>query len=250
MSEEQAARFRRLLPQPAQSVTAAEALGHLRSAADGERPVLGLNMIASVDGRITIDGRSTPLSNPADRALFHALRARSDAVMVAAGTARAERYGPTIRNERTRAARVARGEREQPIAVVVTRTVDLGPELPLLSDPASHVVVVTASDRELPPCAAHVEYLRTATLREALEELASVYGVRRVICEGGPKLNSTLAEESLIDELFLSVSPLLVGGGDATILADSQLDERQQLELLSLLEHQDALYAHYARRSA
>ncbi|HLW96259.1 MAG TPA: dihydrofolate reductase family protein [Solirubrobacteraceae bacterium] len=250
MSEEQAAEFRRLLPQPTQSVAAAEALGHLRAAAPGARPVLALNMIASVDGRITIDGRSTPLSNPADRALFHALRARADAVLVAAGTARAERYGPTIRNEQTRAARAARGEREQPLAVVATRKVDLDPGLPLLSDPASFVVIVTASDRELAPCAARVEYLRTPTIREALDLLGSAYGVRRVICEGGPKLNSTLAEESLIDELFLSVSPLLVGGGDATILADSEIAEPQKLELQMLLECDDALYAHYARRSA
>jgi riboflavin-specific deaminase-like protein len=250
VSEEQAAEFRRLLPQPTQTVTAAEALGHLRAAAVGERPVLALNMIASVDGRIAVDGRSTPLSSPADRALFHALRARSDAVMVAAGTARAERYGPTIRNEQTRAARAARGEREQPIAVVVTRKVELDPTLPLLSDPASHVVIVTASDRELPPCAAQIEYIRTATLREALAELAARHGVRRIICEGGPHLNASLASESLIDELFLSISPILVGGSDATILAGDLLDEPQRLDLLMLLSNDAGIYAHYARRSA
>ena len=249
MSGEQAAEFRRLLPQPAQTVSASEALAGLPAAADGERPIVALNMIASVDGRITVDGRSAPLSDPADRALFHALRACSDAVMVAAGTVRAERYGPTIRNVRTRAERAARGEREQPIAVVVSRKVELDPELPLLRDPDSHVVVVTASERELAGCAARVEYVRTPTLREALELLGSRYGVRRVVCEGGPQLNAALAEESLIDELFLTVSPVLVGGGDATIVADSKLEEPQRLVLRALLEHDGELYAHYTRRS-
>jgi riboflavin-specific deaminase-like protein len=248
VSVEGAAEFRRLLPETAQTLTADEALTALPAAA-GARPLVALNMIASVDGRIAISGRSAPLSSPADRALFHALRARSDAVMVAAGTLRAERYGPTIRNEQTRAQRAARGEREQPFAVVVTRTVDLDPELPLLRDPDSHVVIVTASDRELQPCAAQIEYIRAATLEEALLELASRHGVRRIICEGGPFLNASLAAESLIDELFLSVSPLLVGGGDSTILAAALLDEPQPLELLALLEHDGVLFAHYASAS-
>jgi riboflavin-specific deaminase-like protein len=244
------AQLRRLLPEPAETVGADGALSHLRFAAEGERPILALNMIASLDGRIAVDGRSAPLSSPTDRALFHALRARSDAVMVAAGTVRAERYGPTIRDERTRAERAARGEREQPLAVVVTRKVELDPQLPLLRDPDSHVVIVTASDRELAPCAARVSYIRTATLGEALAELGSRHGVRRVICEGGPHLNASLASESLIDELFLSMSPTLVGGSDATILAADLLDAPQRLGLLALLAHEDEVYAHYARRSA
>jgi riboflavin-specific deaminase-like protein len=249
VSEERAAEFRRLLPQPTQTVTAPEALEGLGAAAPGERPIVALNMIASIDGRIAVDGRSAPLSNANDRALFHALRARSDAVMVAAGTVRAERYGPTIRNERTRAERAARGESEQPIAVVVTRKVELDPKLPLLSDPDSHVVIVTASDRELAPCAAQIEYIRSTTLVEALTELGARHGVRRIICEGGPHLNASLASESLIDELFLSISPILVGGSDATILAADLLDEPQAFELAMLLAHDDVLYAHYVSRS-
>ncbi|HEX4033959.1 MAG TPA: dihydrofolate reductase family protein [Solirubrobacteraceae bacterium] len=250
MSEEGAAEFRRLLPQPTQTLTAPEAVEGLRTAAVGERPILALNMIASADGRIAVDGRSAPLSSAHDRALFHALRARSDAVMVAAGTVRAERYGPTIRNERTRAERAARGEPEQPIAVIVTRQVELDPQLPLLSDPDSHVVIVTASDRELARCAAQIEYIRSDTLREALVELGARDGVRRIICEGGPHLNASLASESLIDELFLSISPILVGGSDATVLAGDLLDEPQRLELLMLLSNDDELYAHYVSRSA
>ncbi|MDQ3937007.1 MAG: dihydrofolate reductase family protein, partial [Actinomycetota bacterium] len=86
--------LRRLFPDEA-TLTAREAAAALRADArpPGDRPYLALNMVATADGRITIGGRSGPIGNEADRALFHELRAQADAVMVGAGTARNERYG-------------------------------------------------------------------------------------------------------------------------------------------------------------
>ena len=109
-------------------------------------------MIASVDGRISVAGRSAALGGPADRALFHALRARADAVVVAAGTVRSERYGPIIRDPDVRDRRERQGLRPQPLAVIVSRTLDLDPTLPLLADRSSHVVILTPATGDVPYC--------------------------------------------------------------------------------------------------
>ena len=125
----EAPRFRSLIPQRSghETLSADEALSDWRAQGDDELRV-ALNMIASVDGRIAVDGHSAALGGPADRALFHALRARADAVMVAAGTLRAERYGPIIRNAGVRQLRVDQGLPEQPLAVIVSRGLDLDPD--------------------------------------------------------------------------------------------------------------------------
>ena len=109
-------RFRVLHPAPGDgaSVDAATALVDWRE----DRPSgtgVALNFIASLDGRIAVDGRSAPLGGPADRALFHALRARTDAVLVGAGTVRDERYGPLIKSARVRERRRREGLEEQPL---------------------------------------------------------------------------------------------------------------------------------------
>ena len=110
-----------------------------------------------------MDGRSAPLGGPADRALFHALRARTDAVLVGAGTVRDERYGPLIKSAPVREARRREGLEEQPLALIATSSLELDPALPLLDDPASRVVILTRSPassrrarRALSTCAAPI----------------------------------------------------------------------------------------------
>jgi riboflavin biosynthesis pyrimidine reductase len=243
--------FRSLIPERTggRLVTAEEALSGWREQRD-DKLRLALNMIASVDGRIAVNGRSGPLGGPADRALFHALRARADAVMVAAGTVRAERYGPIIRDRGRRELRVGQGLPEQPLAVIVSRSLELDPTLPLLADPDTRLVILTPSSGDLPPTAASVDYVRTPTLRAGLSELCARWGVRLIVCEGGPTLNAALAADSLIDELFLAISPLLVGDtADGVLLQGDAPPEPQALELRLLLEYESQLYAHYVSRS-
>jgi riboflavin biosynthesis pyrimidine reductase len=250
-AETDAPGFLSLIPHSAapRTVTAEEALGDWWSA-DEQDVCLALNMIASVDGRIAVEGRSAALGGPADRALFHALRARADAVIAAAGTVRAERYGPIIRDPDTRGQRSDRGLPEQPIAVIVTRRLDLDPTLALLADRASHVVILTPAAGDLPYCRARVDYIRSPGLRAGLAELHGTYGVDRMLCEGGPSLNASLAAESLIDELFLSISPQLVGDapGAGSLLSGAAPHTPQPLELRMLLEHDSQLYARYVAR--
>lgn len=246
-------RLRRLLPDPG-TLTAAEALDGLALAelAPEHRPYLVLNMVATADGAATVAGRTAPISNQADRQLFHELRAQVDAVLVGAGTVRAERYRRLVRDAETRERRVARGLTPDPLAIVASRTLTLTPDLPLLADPHSHVVVLTASDTDLEGCAAQVSYLRPAPdqpmdLAVMLARLRTEHGVRSLLCEGGPTLNAALLPTGLVDELFLAIAPALAGSvGALTIVGQAFLTEPVGLDLRWLLESQGQLFARYA----
>jgi riboflavin biosynthesis pyrimidine reductase len=246
-----APRFRRLPDEGSdgEAITADQALRDWR--VEGEQRLhVALNMIVSVDGRIAVNGRSGALGGPADRSLFHALRARADAVMAGAGTMRIERYGPIIRDEAVRERRVAEGLSPQPVAVAVTRRLGLDASLPLLADPDSHVIVITPAAGELPPCPATVDYIRSATLSDGLAQLHARHNVRLLLCEGGPSLSATLAAEDLIDELFVSISPMLVGDtpDGRAMLTGAAPATPLPLRLAMLLEHDSHLFARYSRR--
>ena len=225
--------FRRLLPTPAKGLTATDVAAEIKAPptpSPAERPFVFLNMIATADGRATVEGRTAPIANRADYELFHALRARTDAVMVGAETIRVEGYGPM-----------------EQLAAVVSRGVELPTETGLLAAPENRVVIVTPSpDAELPPCAASVSYLREPDLATALTRLRDEHGVRSIDCEGGPGLNATLLPAGLVDELHLVLAPKLAGGpAPLTILSGEPIDPPLDLALLSLHEAGGYLFARY-----
>jgi riboflavin-specific deaminase-like protein len=244
-------KLRRLLPEPGEvtvdEVTSGMRLGDL---APPDRPYLVLNMVSTLDGRITIDGRSGAIGDEADKELFFALRCQADAVMVGGGTIRTERYGRLLRKPERREKRVAEGLDPDPLAIVVTARLHLPGDIPLLQDEHSAVAILTASEDELPDPMAEVHYLRGPArmeleLRPLLERLRSEFGVRSILCEGGPSLNESLIREGLVDELFLSVAPKLAGGPPLTILTGDPLDEPLGAELVWLLEHDGHLFGRY-----
>jgi riboflavin biosynthesis pyrimidine reductase len=244
------------------------ATGRVGRPSGPERPYVLLNVVATVDGRATLDGRSGPLSGPADRALFHGLRSVVDAVMAGAGTMRTERYGPIVPDPERRRLRAERGLAERPLACVVSASLaGLTSELPLLADADSRVIVLTQSPQTLPAVAADVAYVRARAtdgsldLPAALIELHDRLHVRTLLCEGGPHLNAQLLSAGLVDELFLSISPLLAGGGGPpgeTVLSESEpplrilagpdLSSPAQLQLCSALEHDSHLFLRYRVR--
>jgi riboflavin biosynthesis pyrimidine reductase len=252
-------RLRRLLPpgEPAEVAEIVRELGLWERPAGGprDRPRVLLNMISTADGRATLDGRSGPLSGAADRELFHALRLPADAVLVGAGTVRAERYRRLVRDQAGRALRVQRGLSEEPLACIVSRSLTLGPGIPLLEDPDARVLVLTASEGQLPDVGARVDYVRAARegeldLREALARLHRDFSVGVLLCEGGPHLGAQLLAEGLLDELYLSVSPKLAGGdprsGSALrILAGAELRTPAELQLLGAFESDSHLFLRY-----
>ena len=170
--------------------------------------------------------------------------------MVGAGTVRTERYGRIVRRPELRERRAAEGLAPDPLAVVVSARLRLPTDLPLLQDEDSTVCVLTASNADLPPTPARVKYLRgpdggELELRPLLERLRSEFGVRSILCEGGPSLNESLVREGLVDELFLSLAPKLAGGPPLTILTGEPLKEPSTPDLVSLLEHDGHLFGRY-----
>lgn len=251
-------RFSRLLAAgaPASVNEVVEQLGLWdRPAQAGARPHVMLNMVSTADGRATLDGRSGTISQSADRVLFHGLRTTVDAVLVGAGTVRVERYGRIIPDPARRELRRRRGLSDEPLACIVSGRVALEEDIPLLREPSAHVVILTGSEASLPGSAADVEYVRTGhagrcELGEAMTELRERHGVQRVLCEGGPHLARQMLAAGLIDELFLTIAPMLAGGepaeGEALrILAGGELLPPRELELLAVLSSGSELFLRY-----
>lgn len=246
--------MRRLLPTPG-TTTPEEATSGLRlhELAPPDRPYLVINMVMTADGAATVAGRTRALGDDVDREVFHGLRTQVDCVMVGAGTARIERYGRMVRDPARRERRRAEGLEPDPLACLVSGHLSLPQDNPLLQDPNSRVIVMTRLEGDLGPTRARVDYMREPPGRRELgpfvRRLHSEHGVRSVLCEGGPKLNATLLEEGLVDELFLSVAPKLVGGSPPiTIVAGPTLPDPAELELLSALEADAYLFLRYKLR--
>jgi riboflavin-specific deaminase-like protein len=216
------------------------------------RPYLGLNMVMSLDGKATIDWRTKGLSTELDRRLFHGLRTQADAVMAGAGTVRQERYGRMAKSEELREKRLAEGFAADPLAVIVSGRLDLPADLPILNEPEQRVVIATGSDATLPGLGDQIEYVRVGDdLPRLMAYLEETYGVRSVLCEGGPTLNSFLFAAGLVDELFLTLNPKVAGGAAAlTIVAGRELVDPTELELVTVAEGDGDLFTRWRVTSA
>jgi riboflavin-specific deaminase-like protein len=233
-------------------VDPAEAISGLGWAdlAPADRPYIALNMVSTADGKAAVEGRTRAISSETDRQIFHNLRTQVDAVMAGAGTVKTERYGPVVKNDELRAKRLREGLAPDPLAIIVSGSLSVPADVPLLQDPDSRVVILTRSRGELSGVKAHVEYLRSESgpfdLRPLMERLRSEYGVRSILCEGGPTLNESLLLYGLVDELFLTLAPVLAGGADAlTIVAGQPLPELLPLELIWVMEDGGELFLRY-----
>ena len=243
--------FRQLFPEAGelQLDAIAERLASLGDQASG-RPYTVANFVSSVDGRATVSGRTAQLSDPADRALFHALREAVDAVMVGTTTLQIERYGRMIKNPAARQRRVEGGRASEPLAVVVSRSGQVPYEIPLFSEPEARIVEFTGATAPR-PVAAQRE-LNTlepdeVDLQTVMERLRVDFEVRTLLCEGGPTLFGALVAEGLVDELFLTMAPKLVGGeSNPAILSGPPLPEPATLEVGSVLECKGSLFLRFA----
>ena len=242
--------LRRLLPEPG-TTTTEEAVAGLRlgDRAPEERPYVVANMVTSADGKAAFRGRSGALGSDADREIFHGLRGQADAVLVGSGTVRAERYGRLVRDPALREARERERLRPDPIACIVTRSLDLPADIGLLRDPEQETVIFTSSERELDGAGPGVRLERVPadqlTFATALRRLRGEHGVRSVLCEGGPTVLGSLLAESVLDELFLTLAPKLAGGGEPAAVEGMPLAELVGLELVSMLEKSGELFLRY-----
>jgi 5-amino-6-(5-phosphoribosylamino)uracil reductase len=234
-------RYARLYPAPGE-LALEELRDSLEFPALDDRPYTIVNFVSSADGRAAFSGRSAPLSDEGDRAVFHALRERVDAVMVGTGTLRSERYGAMIRDEDALGRRAERGLEPQPLAVLVTRSGSLPLDIPLFAQPQVVVFAPAPIDGVQTVTLDPTELTLTAVLRC----LRADHGVRSLLCEGGPTLFGSLIHEQLVDELFLTLAPRLAGGGNApTISSGAELAEPAALRLRSVLERSGTLFLRF-----
>lgn len=222
----------------------------LAARAPGERPYVVLNMVSTADGKARIGENTRRLGDEADTLLFKQLRTQADAILAGGETVRVERYGRLVKDPRARDRRAEEGLEPEPLAVIVSADMALPGDLPLLAEPTARVVVATASDGDLPAPEASVEYIRSSErpldLADVLRRLRADHGVRSLLCEGGPTLNQGLFRAGLVDELFLTLAPVVRGGGDPlTIVAGGPLPEPAALELVSVVRHAGELLLRY-----
>ena len=211
----------------------------------GESAGLRGGFVVTVDGGIAHDGTSRPLQTPADEAVFHALRAVADAVLVGAGTARTEEYGPVRPRPAGAAWRAARGLPPQPPLVLVSRSLDLDPAGPPFAGPCVVVTCAAAAGRDRFPDVI-VAGDEEVDLPEAVRQL-NERGLTRLLCEGGPHLLTALLHAGLVDELCLTSTPLLVGAAPSLLTAP--LDRPLALDLRHLVDGGDGvLLGRYAVR--
>jgi riboflavin biosynthesis pyrimidine reductase len=195
-----------------------------------------------------VEGRSVGLGHPADRALLRELRTAVDAILVGAGTLRAERYANLL-DEDQRAHRVTAGLEPQPVVATVSRRLDLATDIPLLAEPTARVQVYTEAEGEVPTRGAWVAAHRfepgTLTMPAILEHLWRERGARAILCEGGPTLLRELVAADCVDDLLLTVAPLLVAGEAAPALSGAELDPPVGLALREIHRAGDHLFLHY-----
>ncbi|HZQ59518.1 MAG TPA: pyrimidine reductase family protein [Acidimicrobiales bacterium] len=216
------------------------------------RPFVRCNMISSVDGAIAVHGRSGALGGPADRIVFAALRSLADVVVVGAGTARAEGYGPVRLSDDLRRARAGRGQPPVPPIAVVTRSAQLDWSSPLFADAEQRPIIVTTADAnpgEIARARAVADVVEAGAdevdLASAVTQLAS-RGYTNVLAEGGPGINAQLVAARLVDELCLTLSPSIVAGTGPRILAGDELPVPLSLRTVHLLEQDGYLFGRFA----
>jgi riboflavin biosynthesis pyrimidine reductase len=205
--------YQRLFPDPGET-TAPDALATLRARerAPADRPLVMVDMVTSIDGRATVDGRSKFLGSDADTEMLVELRTMADAVLVGPATVEAESYGDLAATPQRRERRRAAGLAERPLAVLISRRGNIPWGAGLFAAPAQPVVIYSGVELSVPAqVAAAVEIHRVdpATPAAALADLRA-RGVSVLLCEGGPSLLHSLLAERLVDELFLTLTPVVV----------------------------------------
>jgi riboflavin biosynthesis pyrimidine reductase len=224
-------------------------LGLDAPSAPGARPRVVADMVATVDGRAAVQGRSVALGHPAERELLRELRTAVDAILVGSGTLAAERYANLLDDEQ-RARRVADGRPPHPLVVTLSRRLTLPRDVPLFDEPGVPIVVFTQAGEEVaaPVLGADLEVVRmagkTPLLASALVALGE-RGVRSVLCEGGPTLLARLVADGDLDDLLLTVSPLLAAGAAPTILDGEPFTDPARLALREAHRADDHVFLHY-----
>ncbi|MFJ8937622.1 pyrimidine reductase family protein [Streptomyces sp. NPDC102365] len=221
----------------------------------GPGPWLRANMVSTLDGAAQHEGRSQPISCAADMRIFGTLRGLADVVIVGAETVRQEGYRPARARDGFAARRAAAGQGPAPAIAVVSVSLDLDFSLPLFTSPLLPTLVLTgaaaAPDRiaAAEKAGARVVIAGDGTgvdPARAVRALADL-GLYRLLTEGGPRLLGQLVAAGVLDELCLTVSPMLTAGDAQRIAGGPSVAVPSRFELTSLLEEAGFLFSRYRR---
>jgi 2,5-diamino-6-(ribosylamino)-4(3H)-pyrimidinone 5'-phosphate reductase len=214
------------------------------------RPYVFINIVCTVDGRTSVDGKASGLGSPQDRRVMRTLRSKADAVMIGGRTLRAEKLSLGLDVE---------DPRPRPLAVILTNTGDIPLGSNLVSDERQRVLVLLsdAADKGaegriggLAEVRRVPELLGAIDLALALETLRSEYNVGHLLVEGGPTLNQALISSDLADELFLTLAPMLLGESTwpTQPTAHGISTEPRNVRLLSAYVAANELFLRYSLR--
>lgn len=221
---------------------------------DLTEPWVQANFVSSADGAATVHGKSAGLSHPADKRIFALGRDLADVVLVGAGTAVIEGYAGIKRRELRTARRQARGLADLPPIAVVSNRCSVPPDAPLLADTTVPPIVLTCAaapaERRNALAEAGADVVvcgdDTVHLPSVLQHLGKL-GLHRVNCEGGPRLLASMLADDLVDQLCLTIAPLLAGAGPDRIVAGALTEKPLGLELASALHAEGFLLLRYRR---
>lgn len=222
-----------------------------------KRPFVYINMASTADGKITSAAREYPrFTSPADRARMDRLRAEADAILVGAGTVRADNPKLHVRDEEARRYRASLGKPAALLRVLITASGRVGADSRFFeeSDGGARIVatVEQAPQSLLAAFADRAEIWRVGRDRVDLRELLCRLherGVERLLLEGGGELNWSFLRDGLVDELYLTIAPVLLGGRAAPTLLEGEgfpMQERLRLSLIDLDREGDELFCRYA----
>lgn len=211
-----------------------------------ERPWVAVNIAMTADGKIAPDSRRfRPFGSKRDQELMMELRSRMDAVMAGARTIGTGKVTLSPGGKKYQEKRVENGLAEYNLRVIVSRTGSINPRAYIFSRKFSPILLLTSNAAPQH----RLDALRKVTdgvfvsagedldLAKALAWLRSEWGVKKILCEGGGELNGAMFRHGLVDELYLTVCPVIFGGRSAPTLADGlgveRLREAKRFELKS-----------------
>ncbi|HEX2405455.1 MAG TPA: dihydrofolate reductase family protein [Acidimicrobiia bacterium] len=213
------------------------------------RPWVLINFISSADGGTAIEGKSSSLGDPDDKAVFQALRAVPDVILVGSGTVEAEDYQPVTLDEERRERRLAAGLTEVPVLAIVSGRLSFNTEARVFSDPEHRPMVITGPRADPVKLAMLGDAADVVILEEVTPAaiLARLSAAKIILCEGGPTLVGQFVAGHMIDELALTIAPLLIGGRSARIAHGETADPPVEMRLDRQLIGDRSLFMRYLK---
>jgi riboflavin biosynthesis pyrimidine reductase len=222
----------------------------------GDRCWVRANMISSLDGGATDDGTAGGLAGSGDRALFARMRQEADVIVVGASTVRIENYSGAQMSLAQRQDRQSRGQSEVPPIAVVTHSAEFEHDAKLFTRSEVPPLIMTCSETAddarkrfkggaevIDASGPHPDRVDPATVLTIL----AGRGLRRVLTEGGPSLLSLFIEHELLDELCVTIAPILVGGLSRRIASGPGVAHTRMRRSHLLTDDEGYLYTRYVK---